>query len=219
MQYASENLIPVSLELGGKSPNVFFGDVMAHRDEFLDKALEGFTMFALNQGEVCTCPSQALIQASIYGQFMEMALDRTRRVKQGNPLALDTMIGAQASNDQLEKILSYVDIGVPAVPAPPAGAGESSLPQAANAATNAINPTKQRSSLSALQRPFQPTPKNPISRAARRRPVPKREMGLHIVRWARQAEQPPPLVAGIRRPPSPRLGRRRIPQWTSGTQY
>jgi aldehyde dehydrogenase len=111
MQYASENLIPVSLELGGKSPNVFFDDVMAHRDEFLDKALEGFTMFALNQGEVCTCPSRALIQASIYGQFMEMAVERTRRVKQGNPLALDTMIGAQASNDQLEKILSYVDIG------------------------------------------------------------------------------------------------------------
>jgi aldehyde dehydrogenase len=111
MQYASENLIPVTLELGGKSPNIFFGDVMAEDDDYLDKALEGFTMFALNQGEVCTCPSRALVQRSIYDRFMEKAVARVSQIKQGNPLEPDTMIGAQASNDQLEKILSYVDIG------------------------------------------------------------------------------------------------------------
>jgi aldehyde dehydrogenase len=111
MQYASENLIPVTLELGGKSPNIFFADVMAEDDDFLDKALEGFTMFALNQGEVCTCPSRALVQKSIYDKFIEKAVARVKKVKQGNPLDADTMIGAQASNDQLEKILSYVDIG------------------------------------------------------------------------------------------------------------
>ena len=111
MQYASQNLIPVTLELGGKSPNVFFEDVMAKDDEFFDKALEGFTMFALNQGEVCTCPSRALVQESIYDRFMERALARVAKVKQGNPLDTDTMIGAQASTEQLEKILSYIDIG------------------------------------------------------------------------------------------------------------
>ncbi len=111
MQYASENIIPVTLELGGKSPNIFFADVMAENDDFLDKALEGFAMFALNQGEVCTCPSRALVQESIYERFMEKAIDRVRRIKQGHPLDPDTMIGAQASNDQLEKILSYIDIG------------------------------------------------------------------------------------------------------------
>jgi aldehyde dehydrogenase len=111
MQYASENLIPVTLELGGKSPNIFFADVMAEDDAFLDKTLEGFTMFALNQGEVCTCPSRALVQRSIYDKFMEKAVARVNKIKQGNPLELSTMIGAQASNDQLEKILSYVDIG------------------------------------------------------------------------------------------------------------
>ncbi|MCS7476159.1 aldehyde dehydrogenase [Umezawaea endophytica] len=111
MQYASENIIPVTLELGGKSPNIFFEDVAATRDSFYDKALEGFTMFALNQGEVCTCPSRALIQSSIYDQFLADATERTKAVKQGNPLDTDTMIGAQASNDQLEKILSYIDIG------------------------------------------------------------------------------------------------------------
>ncbi|MFC3890305.1 aldehyde dehydrogenase family protein [Lentzea rhizosphaerae] len=111
MQYASENIIPVTLELGGKSPNVFFSDVAAERDAFYDKALEGFTMFALNQGEVCTCPSRALIQSSIYDQFLGDAVERTKAVKQGHPLDTDTMIGAQASNDQLEKILSYIDIG------------------------------------------------------------------------------------------------------------
>ena len=111
MQYASANLIPVTLELGGKSPNVFFEDVMAKDDDFFDKALEGFTMFALNQGEVCTCPSRALVQESIYDRFMERALARVKAVKQGNPLDTDTMIGAQASSEQLEKILSYIDIG------------------------------------------------------------------------------------------------------------
>ncbi|WP_112261266.1 aldehyde dehydrogenase [Lentzea terrae] len=111
MQYASENIIPVTLELGGKSPNVFFADVASERDAFYDKALEGFTMFALNQGEVCTCPSRALIQSSIYSDFLSDAVSRTRAVKQGHPLDTETMIGAQASNDQLEKILSYIDIG------------------------------------------------------------------------------------------------------------
>ncbi|MFA9387159.1 MAG: aldehyde dehydrogenase [Methyloceanibacter sp.] len=111
MQYASENLIPVTLELGGKSPNIFFADVMAEDDDYFDKALEGFAMFALNQGEVCTCPSRALVQKSIYDRFMEKAIERVNKVKQGNPLEADTMIGAQASNDQMEKILSYIDIG------------------------------------------------------------------------------------------------------------
>ena len=111
MQYASQNLIPVTLELGGKSPNIFFSDVMAADDDFRDKALEGFTMFALNQGEVCTCPSRSLIQADIYDDFLALAAVRTKAVRQGDPLDTETMIGAQASNDQLEKILSYIDIG------------------------------------------------------------------------------------------------------------
>ncbi|WP_263119217.1 aldehyde dehydrogenase family protein [Cellulomonas sp. RIT-PI-Y] len=111
MQYASQNIIPVTLELGGKSPNIFFEDVARAKDDYYDKALEGFTMFALNQGEVCTCPSRALIQESIYDGFLADAIARTEAVKQGNPLDTDTMIGAQASNDQLEKILSYIDIG------------------------------------------------------------------------------------------------------------
>jgi len=111
MQYASQNLIPVTLELGGKSPNIFFEDVLAQDDDFADKSLEGFTMFALNQGEVCTCPSRALVQESIYDVFLGRALDRTKAVLQGNPLDPATMIGAQASSDQLEKILSYIDIG------------------------------------------------------------------------------------------------------------
>jgi len=111
MQYASENIVPVTLELGGKSPNIFFSDVFSREDEFADKALEGFTMFALNQGEVCTCPSRALIEKPIFDRFMERAIERTKRIKQGNPLDTTTMIGAQASTDQLEKILSYIDIG------------------------------------------------------------------------------------------------------------
>ncbi|ETA06025.1 MULTISPECIES: acetaldehyde dehydrogenase ExaC [Gordonia] len=111
MQYASENLIPVTLELGGKSPNIFFNDVMASDDGFLDRALEGFSMFALNQGEVCTCPSRALIQQDIYDEFIAKAVDRVSKIKQGNPLDTDTMMGAQASNDQFEKISSYLAIG------------------------------------------------------------------------------------------------------------
>ncbi len=111
MQYASENLIPVTLELGGKSPNIFFEDVMAQDDAYWDKAQEGFTLFALNQGEVCTCPSRSLVQESIADSFLEAVVERTRAIKQGNPLDTDTMMGAQASNDQLEKIKSYLDIG------------------------------------------------------------------------------------------------------------
>ncbi|WP_395695780.1 aldehyde dehydrogenase family protein [Nocardioides sp.] len=111
MQYASQNLIPVTLELGGKSPNIFFESVASSRDAFYDKALEGFAMFALNQGEVCTCPSRALVQRSIYSEFVGDAIKRVEAITQGNPLDDTTMIGAQASNDQLEKILSYIDIG------------------------------------------------------------------------------------------------------------
>jgi aldehyde dehydrogenase len=111
MQYASENIIPVTLELGGKSPNIFFPSVMAQDDEFLDKAIEGFVMFALNQGEVCTCPSRALIHESIYDDFIDRALKRVMAIRQGDPLDPSTMIGAQASSDQYEKILSYLKIG------------------------------------------------------------------------------------------------------------
>src|SRR4051794_16442137 len=110
-QYASQNLIPVTLELGGKSPNIFFSDVAQTNDAFYDKALEGFALFAFNQGEVCTCPSRALVQDSIYDSFMADALARVEKMIQGNPLDTDTQVGAQASNDQLEKILSYMDIG------------------------------------------------------------------------------------------------------------
>ncbi|HBQ76938.1 MAG TPA: aldehyde dehydrogenase, partial [Exiguobacterium sp.] len=111
MQYASQNLIPVTLELGGKSPNIFFEDIMQADDAFFDKAIEGLLMFALNQGEVCTCPSRALIQESIYEPFMERVLERVKAIKIGNPLDSDVMMGAQASNEQMEKILSYLEIG------------------------------------------------------------------------------------------------------------
>ncbi len=111
MQYASENLIPVTLELGGKSPNIFLADVMDRDDAFLDKAIEGFVMFALNQGEVCTCPSRALVHESIHQRFMERVLRRVEAIRQGNPLNPETMIGAQASSEQMEKILSYIAIG------------------------------------------------------------------------------------------------------------
>ncbi|MFG3051551.1 aldehyde dehydrogenase family protein [Kitasatospora sp. NPDC048239] len=110
-QYASGNLIPVSLELGGKSPNLFFADVAAEQDAFYDKALEGFAMFALNQGEVCTCPSRALIQSSVYDRLLADGLERVRAMRQGNPLDTDTQVGAQASDEQLKKILSYLEIG------------------------------------------------------------------------------------------------------------
>jgi aldehyde dehydrogenase len=111
MQYAAQNLIPSTVELGGKSPNIFFEDVMAADDDFLDKAIEGLVLYAFNKGEVCTCPSRALIQESIYEKFMERCLDRIRAIKQGNPLDVATMVGAQNSAQQLAKIESYVKIG------------------------------------------------------------------------------------------------------------
>jgi aldehyde dehydrogenase len=111
MQYASQNLIPVTLELGGKSPNIFFDDVALRNDAFFDKAIEGFVMFALNQGEVCTCPSRALVQESIFERFMDRALARVAAIRQGNPLDPNTMIGAQASQEQMDKIQSYLAIG------------------------------------------------------------------------------------------------------------
>lgn len=112
MQYASENIIPVTLELGGKSPNIFFPDIFDADDDFADKAMEGFAMFALNQGEVCTCPSRVLVHEKIFDQFMDRAVTRVKAIRQGNPLDETTMIGAQASVDQLEKIMSYIDIGL-----------------------------------------------------------------------------------------------------------
>ena len=111
MQYAAQNLIPVTLELGGKSPNIFFSDVMAADDEFLDKAVEGLVLYAFNKGEVCTCPSRALIQEDIYEEFMARALARIAKIRQGNPLDTETMIGPQVSAQQLAKVSSYVDIG------------------------------------------------------------------------------------------------------------
>ncbi len=111
MQYAAQNLIPSTVELGGKSPNIFFGDVMARDDEFLDKAVEGLVLYAFNKGEVCTCPSRALIQEDIYDEFMARCLDRIAAIKHGNPLDTETQLGPQVSADQLEKITSYVEIG------------------------------------------------------------------------------------------------------------
>jgi len=111
MQYAAQNLIPSTVELGGKSPNIFFGDVMARDDEFLDKAIEGLVLYAFNKGEVCTCPSRALIQEDIYDEFMARCLDRIAAIRQGNPLDTETQLGPQVSADQLEKIASYVEIG------------------------------------------------------------------------------------------------------------
>ncbi|PAV30995.1 aldehyde dehydrogenase [Virgibacillus profundi] len=111
MQYASENIIPVTLELGGKSPNIFFEDVMDEDDGFLDKTIEGLVMFALNQGEVCTCPSRAIVHESIYDEFMERVIKRVNEIKIGHPLDTETMMGAQASREQMKKIESYLDIG------------------------------------------------------------------------------------------------------------
>ncbi|WP_292312869.1 aldehyde dehydrogenase, partial [Marivivens sp.] len=111
MQAATENLIPVTLELGGKSPNIFFSDVMAEDDAFLDKAVEGFVLFAFNQGEVCTCPSRALIQEDIYDRFIEKCIERVKAIKQGDPRDMNTMVGAQASQEQQDKIMSYLQIG------------------------------------------------------------------------------------------------------------
>ncbi|MGQ2385952.1 acetaldehyde dehydrogenase ExaC [Acinetobacter ursingii] len=111
MQYATENIIPVTLELGGKSPNIFFEDILDKDDDFLEKTLEGFAMFALNQGEICTCPSRALVQESIADRFLEMAVERVKKIKTGHPLDTDTMIGAQASKQQFEKIIGCIDTG------------------------------------------------------------------------------------------------------------
>ncbi len=110
-QAAANNLIPATLELGGKSPNVFFADVAEADDDFFDKAIEGLVLFAFNQGEVCTCPSRALIQESIYGKFMERAIARVKAIKMGSPLDTETMMGAQASKEQLTKIMTYLDLG------------------------------------------------------------------------------------------------------------
>ena len=104
MQYAAENIIPSTIELGGKSPNIFFADVMAEDDEFLDKAVEGLVLYAFNKGEVCTCPSRALIEESIYDEFMSRCLKRIAAIRQGHPLDLTTQIGPQVSTAQLEKI-------------------------------------------------------------------------------------------------------------------
>ncbi|MEQ9583335.1 MAG: aldehyde dehydrogenase family protein, partial [Arenibacter sp.] len=111
MQYASKNIIPVTLELGGKSPNVFFESIMEADDDFFDKCLEGAAMFAFNQGEVCTSPSRILVQESIYEKFIERVVARTYKIRLGHPLDPETMMGAQASNDQYEKILNYIKIG------------------------------------------------------------------------------------------------------------
>ena len=111
MQYAAQNIIPSTTELGGKSPNIFFDDVLAADDAFLDKAIEGLVLYAFNKGEVCTCPSRALIQESIYDRFMERSLERIAAIKQGHPLDLHTQMGAQVSTAQLEKITNYVEIG------------------------------------------------------------------------------------------------------------
>ncbi|WP_413721692.1 aldehyde dehydrogenase family protein [Sodalis sp. RH24] len=111
MSYAAQNIIPVTLELGGKSPNIFFADVMSQEDAFFDKALEGFALFAFNQGEVCTCPSRALVQESIYERFMERAVKRVEAIRSGNPLDARTQLGAQVSSGQMDTILNYIDIG------------------------------------------------------------------------------------------------------------
>ena len=112
MQYAAENIIPSTTELGGKSPNIFFADVMSQDDEFFDKAIEGLVLYAFNKGEVCTCPSRALIEESIYDEFMARCLDRIGSIKQGHPLDISTQLGPQVSTAQLEKIESYVQIGL-----------------------------------------------------------------------------------------------------------
>ena len=144
MQYASENIIPMTLELGGKSPNVFFESVMDHDDAFFNKCLEGAAMFALNQGEVCTCPSRILVQESIADAFIERLVERVNAIKVGNPLDSDTMVGAQASNDQYEKIQSYFRIGKEEGAQVLAGGGvftgaEPQMAVAGNDSTNAPN--------------------------------------------------------------------------------
>jgi len=143
MGYAAENLIPVTLELGGKSPNIFFEDVADADDAFFDKALEGFAMFALNQGEVCTCPSRALVQNSMAADFMPKAVARVEAVTQGDPLDTETMMGAQASREQFDKILSYIDI---APRSSPGARGPTSV------ATSAVASTSSRRSSRGITR-------------------------------------------------------------------
>jgi len=111
MKYAADSLIPVTLELGGKSPNVFSRDILDQNDAFVSKALEGFAMFALNQGEVCTCPSRALVHEDIYEPFIKKAIERVQKIKRGHPLDPSTMVGAQTSQEQVDKILRYIDAG------------------------------------------------------------------------------------------------------------
>ena len=111
LKCAADNLIPSTIELGGKSPNIYFEDVLEQEDDYVDKCLEGFLLGYFNQGEVCTCPSRALVQESIYDNFLERIVERSKTIIQGNPLDTDTMVGAQASKEQMDKILSYMDIG------------------------------------------------------------------------------------------------------------
>ena len=198
MQYASQNLIPVTLELGGKSPNIFFEDVMAQDDDFFDKAIEGFAMFALNQGEVCTCPSRALIQESIYDRFMERALERVEAIKQGNPLDPTTMIGAQASTEQLEKILSYIDIGKKEGAKVLTGGERNMLPGDLQAATTSSRPSSRATTrcASSRRRSSARWCRSPPSRTTRRRSHRQR----HALRARRRRLDP-------RREPRYRIGR------------
>jgi aldehyde dehydrogenase len=110
LENAARSLIPSTVELGGKSPNIYFEDILSQEDEYVSKCVEGLLLGFFNQGEVCTCPSRALVQESIYDDFIELVLERARNIKQGNPLDTDTMVGAQASQQQMDKILSYMDI-------------------------------------------------------------------------------------------------------------
>ncbi|EMO9057148.1 aldehyde dehydrogenase family protein, partial [Pseudomonas aeruginosa] len=110
LKCAAENIIPSTVELGGKSPNIYFEDIMQAEPAFIEKAAEGLVLAFFNQGEVCTCPSRALVQESIYPAFMEEVLKKVRAIKRGDPLDTETMVGAQASQQQYEKILSYLDI-------------------------------------------------------------------------------------------------------------
>ena len=112
LKCAADNLIPSTVELGGKSPNLFFNDIVQHEDDYLDKCAEGFVLGFFNQGEVCTCPSRALIQEDIFDQFMEKVIEKAKKIVRGNPLDTETMVGAQASKQQFDKIMSYLDIGV-----------------------------------------------------------------------------------------------------------
>ena len=216
MQYASENIIPVTLELGGKSPNIFFADVMDADDAFFDKALEGFTMFALNQGEVCTCPSRALVQEWIYDKFMERAIERVKKVKQGHPLDPYTMIGAQASTDQLEKILSYIDIGQGegakvltggkrARSAPASRTATTSSRPCSRATTRCASSRRRSSGRSSPSRRSRPRPKrsrSPTTRSTASAPACGRATATRPIAWAapsRPGACGPTAITSIRR--------------------